>query len=49
MKTRKKKKLPLPRLSWKINPTTRVKESARKYSRPRAKRATERDDAENAA
>jgi len=46
MKARKKKKPPLPRLSWKINPTTRVKESARKYSRPRAKRERQRDDVE---
>ena len=38
MKT-KKKKLALPRRQWKINPVTRVKESATKYSRPRVKRA----------
>jgi hypothetical protein len=37
MKT-KKKKLALPRRQWKISPVTRVKESAKKYSRPRAKR-----------
>jgi hypothetical protein len=35
----KKKKLALPRRQWKINPVTRVKESATKYSRRRVKRA----------
>lgn len=34
----KKKKLALPRRSWKINPVTRVQESAKNYSRPRVKR-----------
>jgi hypothetical protein len=34
----KKKKLALPRRQWKISPVTRVKESAKKYSRPRVKR-----------
>jgi hypothetical protein len=34
----KKKKLALPRRQWKINPVTRVKESAKRYSRPRVKR-----------
>jgi hypothetical protein len=33
----KKKKIALPRRSWQINPVTRVKKSAKKYSRPRAK------------
>jgi hypothetical protein len=37
----KKKKVALPRRKWQINPATRVKESAKKYSRPRAK-TTER-------
>lgn len=32
-----KKKIVLPRRQWKINPTTRVKGSARKYSRPKQK------------
>jgi hypothetical protein len=32
-----KKKIALPRRSWQINPVTRVKESARKYSRSRNK------------
>ena len=32
-----KKKIKLPRRQWKINPLTRVKESARKYSRPAEK------------
>jgi len=36
----KKKKLALPRRQWKIIPVTRVKESAKTYSRPRAKRNT---------
>jgi hypothetical protein len=34
----KKKKLSLPRRTWQINPVTRVKESSKKYSRPRVKR-----------
>ena len=34
----KKKKLALPRRQWKINPVTRVKQSGKKYSRPRVKR-----------
>ena len=38
MKAKKKKKPPLPRQPWIINPATRVKESAKKYSRARAKR-----------
>ncbi|MBI3851297.1 MAG: hypothetical protein HY298_13635 [Verrucomicrobia bacterium] len=33
----KKKKVALPRRKWQINPATRVKDSAKKYSRPRAK------------
>jgi hypothetical protein len=37
MKT-KKKKLALPRRQWKISPVTRVKQSAKKYARPRTKR-----------
>jgi hypothetical protein len=32
-----KKKLALPRRNWTINPVTRVKESVKKYSRPRVK------------
>lgn len=32
-----KKKIALPRRQWKINPATRVKESEKKYSRPRQK------------
>jgi hypothetical protein len=31
--------LALPRRPWKINPVTRVKESATRYFRPRVKRA----------
>jgi hypothetical protein len=34
----KKKKMALPRRQWKINPVTRVKDSGKKYSRPRRKR-----------
>jgi hypothetical protein len=34
----KKKKVALPRRTWQINPVTRVKASAKKYSRPRVKR-----------
>jgi hypothetical protein len=33
----KKKKVAFPRRSWQINPVTRVKESSKKYSRPRVK------------
>jgi hypothetical protein len=32
-----KKKMAFPRRTWQINPATRVKESPKKYSRPRAK------------
>jgi hypothetical protein len=41
MKT-KKKKMALPRRKWKISPVTRVKQSARKYSRIVAKRGVEK-------
>jgi hypothetical protein len=37
MAKKRKKKLAFPRRQWQINPTTRVKESAKKYSRPRSK------------
>jgi len=37
----KKKKVALPRRQWQINPVTRVKTSAKVYSRPRAKRGLE--------
>ena len=40
-----KKKVALPRRNWTINPVTRVKDSARKFSRPRAKKQL-RDQAE---
>jgi hypothetical protein len=40
----KKKKLALPRRQWKISPVTRVKQSARKYARPRVKRDLGRSD-----
>lgn len=38
MKNVKKKKVALPRRKWQINPVTRVKDSEKKYSRPRAKK-----------
>jgi hypothetical protein len=37
MAKKAKKKLAFPRREWQINPATRVKESAKKYSRPGAK------------
>jgi hypothetical protein len=37
MKRRPKKKVSRPRVLWQLNPTTRVVESARKYSRRGAK------------
>jgi hypothetical protein len=43
MKT-KKKKLALPRRQWKISPVTRVKQSAKKYTRTRLKRELGRVD-----
>jgi hypothetical protein len=33
----KKKKVAFPRRTWQINPVTRVKDSAKKYSRRRIK------------
>ncbi len=33
-----KKKIAFPRRQWQINPATRVKDSAKKYSRAKAKR-----------
>ena len=33
----KKKKVPLPRKTWTVNPMTRVKDSDKKYSRDSAK------------
>ncbi|MEP6664291.1 MAG: hypothetical protein ABJC04_11575 [Verrucomicrobiota bacterium] len=38
----KKKKVALPRRKWQINPVTRVKESDKKYSRPRVKKEVRR-------
>jgi hypothetical protein len=38
MKIPSKKKVAFPRRTWQINPVTRVKSSAKKYSRPRVKR-----------
>jgi hypothetical protein len=33
-----KKKRPVPRKTWSINPVTRVKESQKKYARGKAKK-----------
>jgi hypothetical protein len=41
MKT-KKKKVALPRRTWQINPVTRVKDSKKKYSRPRVKQTLQK-------
>jgi hypothetical protein len=40
----KKKKVAFPRRTWQINPVTRVKESAKKYSRPRWKQSLRKQD-----
>jgi len=40
----KKKKMAFPRRTWQINPVTRVKDSAKKYSRPHMKRALQQHD-----
>jgi hypothetical protein len=37
MKKSQKKKVAFPRRTWQIKPVTRVKESSKKYSRPRVK------------
>jgi hypothetical protein len=37
-----KKTLVLPRRSWTINPVTRVKESAKKFSRARVQRDSQK-------
>lgn len=41
---RPKKELALPRRTWRINPTTRVKESVKVYSRPRLKQQSKDDE-----
>ncbi len=43
MKT-KKKKVAFPRRSWQINPVTRVKDSKKKYLRPRVKQNLQKHD-----
>jgi len=43
MKT-KNKKVAFPRRIWQINPVTRVKESVKKYLRPRAKQNLRKQD-----
>jgi hypothetical protein len=40
----KKKKVAFPRRTWQINPVTRVKSSAKKYSRPRVKQDLQKSD-----
>jgi hypothetical protein len=40
----KKKKVAFPRRTWQINPVTRVKSSAKKYSRPRVKQDLKKED-----
>jgi hypothetical protein len=40
----KKKKVAFPRRTWQINPVTRVKSSAKKYSRPRGKSDLQKHD-----
>jgi hypothetical protein len=40
----KKKKVAFPRRTWQINPVTRVKGSARKYSRSHAKQNLRKQD-----
>jgi hypothetical protein len=38
VKKKAKKRLPMPRKTWAINPVTRVKESEKKYSRGEVKK-----------
>jgi len=40
----KKKKVAFPHRTWQINPVTRVKDSAKKYSRPRVKLELQQQD-----
>ncbi len=42
----KKKKVAFPRRTWQINPVTRVKESVKGYSRPRAKQILRKQENE---
>jgi len=44
MKKPRKKKVALPRRTWQIKPVTRVKESAKRYSRPSVKQALQKSD-----
>jgi hypothetical protein len=37
VKKKRKRKLPIPRKTWGINPVTRVKESEKKYARGKVK------------
>jgi hypothetical protein len=41
---KKKKKVALPRRQWQINPVTRVKPSAKKYSRRRVRQESRKLD-----
>jgi len=40
----KKKKVAFPRRTWQINPVTRVKDSAKKYSRRRVKSDLQKEE-----
>lgn len=42
-----KKKIALPRRQWQINPATRVKDSAKKYSRGKAKQNFKKSEDES--
>jgi hypothetical protein len=44
MKKPAKKKVAFPRRTWQINPVTRVKNSAKKYSRPGIKQDLQKSD-----
>jgi hypothetical protein len=44
MKKPQKKKVAFPRRTWQIKPVTCVKESAKKYSRPRVKQDLQKLD-----
>jgi hypothetical protein len=39
-----KKKIAFPRRTWQIKPVTRVKKSAKVYSRPRAKQKLQKEE-----
>ena len=41
--TKKKKKMPVPRGVWKINPKTRVKPTEKAYHRPKSKQEIKKE------